>query len=152
MLRFCTCVLVAVVSLAGVAATPSTRTAQAAGEASWPNTGELALRGVLSGEARGTLRASIRLDGHHVPGGDWSATLLTTNADGSESEAGTISGTVDPGTALGADGRVHALKDLRLTITSGNGEFAGVTSGSGSLDVRLGANGEPFHATLTLTF
>ena len=150
--RFCTCVLVVLVSLASAAASPATRTAEAAGEASFPNPGELALRGALSGEVRGTLRVSIRLDGQQVPGGDWSAALLRTDADGSESEAGTISGTVDHGSVLAADGRVHALADVRLTITSGTGEFAGLSSGSGSLDVRLGATGEPFHATLKLTF
>jgi len=124
----------------------------ARGEAHTTPAGELVLRGALHGDVQGTMRATLRLDGPSQVAGDWALTLLTQHADGSTSEAGVLVGRVDAGTVLTDSRGLVALRDVKLVLTDGVGEYAGRSEGDGTLDVLLGLANEPFQASVSLTF
>ena len=124
----------------------------AIGEAKTTDTGDLVLRGAFHGEVEGTIRATFRIGEASQVTGDWSVTLFTKHADGSRSEAGTLLGRVDAATARGGEDRIVELRDVKLVVTEGLGEYAGLSEGSGTLDIHLGFPGEPFQGSLSLIF
>jgi hypothetical protein len=127
--------------------------ARAVGEAREGRAGELVLDGRLHGEVRGTLRATLLVDGASPVAGDWTVTLLAEHGDGSTSEAGALVGRIAAGTVLSDGNGIVGLRDLQLVVTGGRGEYAGLAEGDGTLDVHhLGPAGEPFQASLSLTF
>jgi hypothetical protein len=144
------CIALSIVTLTASSGTFDVR---ASGEALVNNNGELELRGALEGSSHGTLRVTLRRHNDAVISGDWALTTVTEIADGVEIEAGAMSGRVDAGTVLTAEGgRLVSLSNLALTILDGSGDYAGVAEGNGRLDVRLGRESEPFQATVAFTF
>jgi hypothetical protein len=98
------------------------------------------------------MRATLRLEDSSQVTGDWAVTLLTQHGDGSTSHAGVLMGRVDRGTVLTDTSGVVALRDVKLVLTDGAGEYAGISDGDGTLDVHLGLADEPFQASLSLNF
>jgi hypothetical protein len=125
----------------------------ASGDIQSSETGELVLRGAVHGDGEGTLRATFRVAGANLVGGQWTITLLTRHADGSTSESGVLVGRIEPGPVVtdSADA-VVAMRDVKLVLTDGDGEYAGLSEGAGTLDVQMGLGTEPFQASLSLTF
>jgi hypothetical protein len=146
-----------VVCLALLVSTASVSAAQrvdagALGDVQTTQSGELVLRGALQGDVHGTMRTTLRLDSPSHVTGDWALTLVTQHADGSTSPAGVLMGRVHSGTVLTDSTGVVALQDVKLVITEGLGDYAGLAAGDGTLDVQLGFADEPFQASLSLTF
>ena len=80
--------------------------------------------------------------------------LLPANADASSSERGELTGTISSGTlTLSAEGTLASASSVQISIQSGTGEFAAVTSGSGTLNITANAeNPSQLSGTLVLNF
>jgi len=80
--------------------------------------------------------------------------VLPQNADASSSERGELVGTISGGTVtLSEQGTLASASGVHVTIQSGTGEFASVTSGSATLSVSGNAeNPSQLSGTLVLNF
>lgn len=99
---------------------------------------------LLHGEAKeslpGLCRINVRFnpDTRDIIGGDWLRTVLQYEADGSQSEVGTLHGNITGGTVtINEDGRVTAINAAVLTVSGGNNHYSAVTGGSGLLEGSL---------------
>ena len=89
-----------------------------------------------TGDLPGMLTLSLKQEGGRVSGGSWTMTVLPPDADASSDELGKLAGSIDGGTlTLDADGIVTAADSVRLTVRSGAGQYAGVSSGSATLSL-----------------
>ncbi|SRR6266536_4937349 len=107
-----------------------------------------------SGDLPGMSKVTLQRNGSNVTGGSWTMTVLPQNADASSSKRGDLTGTVTGGTlTLNADGTLASASAVQLTIHSGTGEYAGVTSGTGAVSVSSsGENPSQLIGTLVLSF
>jgi hypothetical protein len=63
-------------------------------------------------------------------------TVLPPNADATSTESGTLTGTFSGGTlTLDSNGIASAANSIQLNVTSGTGQFASITSGTGTLSL-----------------
>jgi hypothetical protein len=111
-----------------------------------------------SGEAAGDLHGSFFLafdcrDGS-ISGGTWLILVTTDGADGTTEIRGTLRGQVVDGSfERDSDGARIVVRGVALAVTEGTGEYAGVDSGTGSLDAKADPEGAPqFVGTIGLTF
>lgn len=89
-----------------------------------------------SGDLSGMLRVSLKHEGHKVVGGSWTLTVLPAGADASASERGQLSGSVGGGSVtVGEHGVITGASSVQLTVQGGTGEYAGVSSGGGTLSL-----------------
>lgn len=89
-----------------------------------------------TGDLPGMLTLSLKHEGANVNGGSWSLTVLPPDADATSSERGKLSGSVTGGTlTLDGNGIVTAAESVRLTVESGTGQYAGVSSGGATLSL-----------------
>ena len=96
----------------------------------------IALNLNASGDLPGILRLKLSHEGGNVSGGTWTLTVLPPNADAASSETGSLKGSLTGGTVtLDANGIVTAASSVQLTVQSGTGQYAAVTSGSGTLSL-----------------
>lgn len=106
------------------------------------------------GDLPGMTKIILQRSGENVTGGTWTMTVLPQNADSASSERGGLSGTVTSGTlTLNADGTLASVSSVQLTIQGGTGEYANISTGSGT--VSLSSNAEipsQFTGTLVLDF
>ena len=81
-------------------------------------------------------------------------TVLPQNADASSSERGVLVGTVSGGTlTLTPEGTLASASGVQVTIQSGTGEFASVTSGTATLSISANAeNPSQLSGSLVLNF
>lgn len=80
------------------------------------------------------LTLSLRHEGGSVTGGSWNMTAPPPDADATSAERGRLSGVVAGGAlTLDASGIVSAAQGLQLTVQGGDGQYAGVSSGAGTL-------------------
>jgi hypothetical protein len=81
-------------------------------------------------------------------------TVLPQNADASSSERGELVGTISGGTlTLTSEGTLSAATAVQITIQSGTGEFASVSSGTGTISITANAeNPSQLNGTLVLNF
>ena len=81
-------------------------------------------------------------------------TVLPQNANASSNERGVLIGTITGGTlTLNAGGALASASAVKVTIQSGTGEFAAVTSGTATISVTANAqNPSQLNGTLALTF
>ena len=81
-------------------------------------------------------------------------TVLPQNADASSSERGQLAGTISGGTlTLTAEGTLASASNVHITIQSGTGEFASVTSGTATLNVTANSeNASQLSGTLVLNY
>src|SRR5215510_1676944 len=119
-----------------------------------PEANGIALNLTATGDLPGMNKLTLQRDGQNVTGGTFRMTVLPQNADASSSERGVLVGTVSGGTlTLTAEGTLASASNVQVTIQSGTGEFASVTSGSGTLSVSANSeNPTQLSGTLVLNF
>jgi hypothetical protein len=119
-----------------------------------PEAEGIAVNLAATGDLPGMSKVTLQRDGQNVTGGSWRLTVLPQNADASSSERGALIGTISGGTlALSAEGTLASASGVQITIQSGTGEFAAVTSGSGTITLNAGAeNPSQLSGTLVLNF
>ncbi len=119
-----------------------------------PEAAGIALNLTASGDLPGMNKLSLQRDGQNVTGGSWRMTVLPQNADASSTARGELVGTVSGGTlTLTAEGTLASATGVQVTIQSGTGEFASVTSGAATLSVTANAeNPSQLSGTLVLNF
>jgi hypothetical protein len=119
-----------------------------------PEAEGIALNLTASGELPGMSKVKLQRDGSNVTGGNFHLTVLPQNADASSSERGVLVGTISSGTlTLNSEGTLASASDVQVTIQSGTGEFASVTSGTATLSVNANAeNPSQLSGTLVLNF
>ncbi len=89
-----------------------------------------------TGELPGMLSLTVRHEDGNITGGTWKLTVLPANADATSSETGTLTGSFSGGTlTLDANGIATAASSVQLTVQSGAGQFAAITSGTGTLSL-----------------
>jgi len=107
-----------------------------------------------SGDLPGMSKVTLQRNGTNVTGGTWTMTVLPQNADASSSERGELTGRVTGGAlTLDAAGNLASASAVQFTIQGGTGEYAGVTTGSGTVNVSSsGENPSQLTGTLDLSF
>ena len=102
--------------------------------------GSVAFNLTATGDLPGMFSLTLRHEGGNVNGGTWTLTVLPPNADATSSENGTLTGSLSGGTlTLDANGIATAANSIQLTVTSGTGQYASITSGSGTLNLSADA-------------
>jgi outer membrane lipoprotein SlyB len=119
-----------------------------------PEATGIALNLNASGDLPGMNKVMLQRDGQNVTGGSWRMTVLPQNADASSNVRGELVGTVSGGTlTLTAEGTLASASGLQVTIQSGTGEFASVTSGTATLSISANAeNPSQLSGSLVLNF
>jgi hypothetical protein len=119
-----------------------------------PEAAGIALNLNASGDLPGMSKVTLQRDGSNVTGGSFRMTVLPQNADASSSERGELAGTISGGTVtLTAEGTLASVSGVHVSIQSGTGEFASVTSGTGTLSVSANSeNPSQLSGTLVLNF
>jgi hypothetical protein len=119
-----------------------------------PESAGIALNLTASGDLPGMNKVTLQGNGQNVTGGSWRMTVLPQNADASSSERGVLVGTVSGGTlTLTPDGTLASASGVQVTIQSGTGEFASVTSGTATLSISANAeNPSQLSGSLVLNF
>lgn len=119
-----------------------------------PESEGIALNLTASGDLPGMSKIKLQRDGLNVTGGSFRITVLPQNANASSSERGELVGTISGGTlTLTSAGTLSAASGVQITIQSGSGEFASVTSGTGTISVTADAeNPSQLNGTLVLNF
>lgn len=107
-----------------------------------------------AGDLPGMGKVTLLGEGGNVTGGSWTLTVLPPGADASASERGKLSGAVSGGTiTFKPDGTLSAASAVQLTIESGTGQYAAVTSGNCTLNLSADAERpSQFGGTLVLNF
>ena len=119
-----------------------------------PEAAGIALNLTASGDLPGMTKVILHRDGQNVTGGTLRLTVLPQNADASSSERGVLVGAISGGTlTLTAEGTLASASGVQVTIQSGTGEFASVTSGTATLSVSAATeNPSQLSGTLVLNF
>jgi hypothetical protein len=119
-----------------------------------PESAGIALNLTASGDLPGMNKVTLQGNGQNVTGGSWRMTVLPQNADASSSERGVLVGTVSGGTlTLTPEGTLASASGVQVTIQSGTGEFASVTSGTATLSISANAeNPSQLSGSLVLNF
>lgn len=119
-----------------------------------PEAQGIALNLTASGDLPGMSKVMLQRDGLNVTGGTFRLIVLPQNADASSSERGNLVGTITGGTlTLNAEGTVSAASSVQITIQSGTGDYANVTTGTATLNLSANAeNPTQLNGTLVLSF
>lgn len=107
-----------------------------------------------AGDLHGMGKVTLRREGSNVIGGSWSLTVLPAEADASSSEKGSLNGSITGGSlTLDPDDTVTGVSSLQLTVESGTGQHASVSSGSGVISLSADIENPPkLKGTLSLNF
>ena len=119
-----------------------------------PEAAGIALNLTATGDLPGMSKVILHRDGQNVTGGTLRLTVLPQNADASSSERGVLVGAISGGTlTLTAEGTLASASGVQVTIQSGTGEFASVTSGTATITITANAeNPTQLNGTLVLNF
>ncbi|HEV8431562.1 MAG TPA: hypothetical protein VGQ41_26925 [Pyrinomonadaceae bacterium] len=119
-----------------------------------PEAEGIALNLTASGDLPGMSKVKLERNGQSVTGGTFRLTVLPQNANASSSERGELVGAISGGTlTLTPEGTLSSAAGVQVTIQSGTGEFASVTSGSGTISITAGSeNPSQLTGTLVLNF
>lgn len=119
-----------------------------------PEADGIALNLTATGDLPGMNKVTLQRNGSNVTGGSWRMIVIPQNADASSSERGELVGTIGGGTlTLNSEGTLASAGDVQVTIQSGTGEFASVTSGSATITITANAeNPSQLNGTLVLNF
>ena len=119
-----------------------------------PEAEGIALNLTATGDLPGMSKVNLHRSGANVTSGSLRLTVLPQNADASSSERGQLVGTISGGTVtLTAEGTLASASSVQVTIQSGTGEFASVTSGTATLNVTANSeNPSQLNGTLVLNF
>lgn len=146
--------LIGMLALAALLSTATYNNSLNGSQTAAPEAAGIALNLNASGDLPGMIKVNLQRNGTNVTGGTFRMKVLPQNADASSSERGELVATVSGGTlTLTPEGTLASVSGVQLTIQSGAGEFATVTSGTGTLSA--GANSEnpsQLSGTLVLNF
>jgi hypothetical protein len=119
-----------------------------------PEAEGIALNLTATGDLPGMSKVNLHRSGDNVTGGSLRLTVLPQNADATSSERGQIVGTISGGTmTLNSEGTIASASSVQITIQSGTGEFASVTSGTATLNITTNSeNPSQLNGTLVLNF
>ena len=119
-----------------------------------PEAGSIALNLTASGDLPGMSSVTLQRNNLKVTGGTFRLTVLPQNANASSNERGVLIGTITGGTlTLNAAGALATASAVKVTIQSGTGEFASVTSGNATITITTNTeNPSQLNGTLVLTF
>jgi hypothetical protein len=119
-----------------------------------PEAEGIALNLTAAGDLPGMNKLTLVRSDTNITGGAWSMTVLPANADASSSERGTLTGTVSGGTiTLNENGTLASASSVQISIQSGTGEFASVTTGTATMSLSANAeNPSQLNGTLVLNF
>lgn len=119
-----------------------------------PESEGIAVNLTAAGDLPGMSKLTLVRSEANITGGAWTMTVLPANADASSTERGTLSGTVSGGTlTLNENGTLASASAVQISIQSGTGEFASVTSGTATLNLSANAeNPSQLDGTLLLNF
>ena len=119
-----------------------------------PEAEGIALNLTASGDLPGMSKLNLHRNGQSVTSGNFRLIVIPQNADASSHERGHLIGTIGSGTlTLNAEGTLASASDVQVTIQSGTGEFASVTSGTATITITANAeNPTQLNGTLILNF
>ena len=119
-----------------------------------PGANDIALNLNATGDLPGMNNITLQRNGLNVTGGSWRLQVLPQNAGASSNQRGELVGTITGGTlTLTAEGNVASATGVQVTIQSGTGEFAAVTSGTATVAITADAEKpSQLNGTLTLNF
>jgi hypothetical protein len=146
--------LAAVVTLGAVNPVATYNDTVSGSQTAAPEAEGIALNLTAAGDLPGMVKLTLVRSEANVTGGNLSITVLPANADASSSERGALSGTVTSGTlTLSENGTLASASSVQVSIQSGAGEFANVTSGTATINLSAGAeNPSQLSGTLVLNF
>ena len=141
-------------ALAALLSTATYNNSLSGSQTAAPEAAGIALNLTASGDLPGMSKVTLLRDGSNVTGGSFRMTVLPQNADASSSERGELVGTITGGTVtLTAEGTLASASGVQVTIQSGTGEFASLSSGTATLAVTAGSeNPSQLSGTLVLNF
>jgi hypothetical protein len=119
-----------------------------------PEAQGIALNLTATGDLPGMAKVSLQRNGLNVTGGSWRMTVLPQNADASSTERGELVGTISGGTlTLTTEGTLASASEVQISIQSGTGEFAAITSGTAAINITASTdNPTQLTGTLVLNF
>ena len=119
-----------------------------------PEAEGIALNLTAAGDLPGMSKVNLHRNGEIVTGGSLHLTVLPQNADASSSERGQLVGTISGGSVtLTSEGTLASASGVQVTIQSGTGEFANITSGTATLNITASSeNHSQLSGTLVLNF
>src|SRR5215213_147336 len=119
-----------------------------------PEAEGIALNLTASGDLPGMSKVNLQRNGENVTGGSLRLTVLPQNADASSSERGQLVGTISGGTVtVSGEGTFASASGVQITIHSGTGEFASVSSGTATLNITASSeNPSQLSGSLILNF
>ncbi|HEU5132697.1 MAG TPA: hypothetical protein VFT26_11360 [Pyrinomonadaceae bacterium] len=119
-----------------------------------PEAEGIALNLTAAGDLPGMSKVNLHRNGENVTSGSLRLTVLPQNADAASSERGQLVGTISGGTVtLTSEGTLASASSVQITIQSGTGEFASVTSGTATLNITANSeNPSQLNGTLVLNF
>jgi hypothetical protein len=119
-----------------------------------PEAEGIALNLNATGDLPGMSKVNLHRTGENVTGGSLRLTVLPQNADASSSERGQLVGTISGGTVtVTAEGTLASASGVQITIHSGTGEFASISSGTATLNITANSeNPSQLSGTLVLNF
>jgi hypothetical protein len=119
-----------------------------------PEAEGIALNLTAAGELPGMVKLTLVRSEGNVTGGSWTMTVLPANADASSTERGSLTGNVTSGTVtLNENGTLASASSVQISIQSGAGEFASVSSGTATINISANAeNPSQLNGTLVLNF
>ena len=119
-----------------------------------PEAEGIALNLTAAGDLPGMTKVNLHRNGENVTSGTLRLTVLPQNADATSSERGQLIGTISGGTVtLNSEGTLASASGVQVTIQSGTGEFAAVTSGAATLNITASTeNPSQLTGSLVLNF
>ncbi len=119
-----------------------------------PEAEGIALNLTAAGDLPGMTKVNLHRNGENVTSGSLRLTVLPQNANASSSERGQLVGTISGGTVtLNSEGTLASASGVQVTIQSGTGEFASVTSGTATLNITASTeNPSQLSGALVLNF
>jgi len=119
-----------------------------------PEAEGIALNLTAAGDLPGMTKVNLHRNGGNVTSGSLRLTVLPQNANASSSERGQLVGTISGGTVtLNSEGTLASASGVQVTIQSGTGEFASVTSGAATLNITASTeNPSQLSGALVLNF
>lgn len=119
-----------------------------------PEADGIALNLTAAGDLPGMTKVNLHRNGENVTSGSLRLTVLPQNANASSSERGQLVGTISGGTVtLNSEGTLASASGVQVTIQSGTGEFASVTSGTATLNITASTeNPSQLSGALVLNF
>lgn len=153
-LLFSSLLLAAVVALGAVSPAATYNDTVSGSQTAAPEAEGIALNLTAAGDLPGMVKLTVVRSETNITGGQLTMTVLPANADASSSERGSLSGTVTSGTlTLAENGTLASASSVQISIQSGTGEFASVTSGTATVNISAGAeNPSQLSGTLVLNF